>query len=889
MLARAGKLAHHLCILTAVHPLPALDPLLERDEALAALGEALDETRLGRGRMLLVAGEAGVGKTSLIRAFCRGLDDGTRVLAGSCDALSTPRPLGPLNDIASAVGGSLADLVQLGAPPADVFAALRDELATTPTVVVLEDMHWADEATLDVLRLLARRVETLPTLVLATYRDDELDRGHPTRVLAGDFATVPGVGRLALDPLSTSAVAELASGYDVDLGELYARTGGNPFFVIEALEAGEVAVPVSVRDAVLARTARLGAGAASLVEVVAIAPPRVESWLLLAVADDAADRLDECVASGVLTASDEGVVFRHELARMAVEESLTPARRTALHRTILAALAAPPTGTPDLVRLAHHAVAAEDAQAVLAYAPKAAERAASVGAYREAAAHYACAIRFADGLSPGQRAELLERRSEACYLADDQLEAIALLQEAVEYYREEGATARQADALSRLTSYLLCRGLFADAEDATNEAMRLTHRDPLSPERARASAARSVLHLNGSDLAGAIDWARQAVEIAEFCGDEGTLSQALVTLGTAEVWRDPAGGTETLERALAVAQRVGRMDQVARVLNNLGAAGVHYRSYDLANTYLPAALDHCTAHNLDLWRINVLAVQARSALDQGRWTEAAATAAVLLEDPRESPWPQFEAFVVLALIRARRGDPEARAMLNRAGNVGASPEEFESVAALATAQAEIAWLESRTEDIDTATAAALDLAVQRRAPWVMGALADWRRKAGIDEAPPAGAAEPYAFQLAGAWEQAADAWSKLGCPYEAALARAEVGEEESLRHALEELQRLGALPASRLVARRLRALGARGLSRGPRDTTRQNPAGLTAREVEVLRLLTQGLRNAQIAGLLYLSSRTVDHHVSAILRKLGASTRGEATATAIRLGLVHDT
>lgn len=228
-------------------------------------------------------------------------------------------------------------------------------------------------------------------------------------------------------------------------------------------------------------------------------------------------------------------------------------------------------------------------------------------------------------------------------------------------------------------------------------------------------------------------------------------------------------------------------------------------------------------------------------------------------------------------------------MLNRAGNVGASPEEFESVAALATAQAEIAWLESRTEDIDTATAAALDLAVQRRAPWVMGALADWRRKAGIDEAPPAGAAEPYAFQLAGAWEQAADAWSKLGCPYEAALARAEVGDEESLRHALEELQRLGALPASRLVARRLRALGARGLSRGPRDTTRQNPAGLTAREVEVLRLLTQGLRNAQIAGLLYLSSRTVDHHVSAILRKLGASTRGEATATAIRLGLVHDT
>jgi DNA-binding NarL/FixJ family response regulator len=155
----------------------------------------------------------------------------------------------------------------------------------------------------------------------------------------------------------------------------------------------------------------------------------------------------------------------------------------------------------------------------------------------------------------------------------------------------------------------------------------------------------------------------------------------------------------------------------------------------------------------------------------------------------------------------------------------------------------------------------------------------------LDEHAPAGASEPYALQRAGEWARAAELWREIGCHYEAALALADADKEEPLRQALKELQRLQARPAAAFIARRLRERGARGLPRGPRPTTQRNPANLTAREIEVLGLVAQGLRNAQIAERLVLSEKTIDHHVSAILCKLNVRTRGEASAQAVTLGL----
>jgi predicted ATPase len=378
------------------------------------------------------------------------------VLWGGCDAALTPRALGPLVDVAEQAGGELAALVGRAAPLHEIADALTGELrGGTATVLALEDVHRADEATLDLLRVLARRVDALPALVVASLRDDELDRAHPLRVALGELATAPAVERMALMPLSLAAVRTLAAPYGADEAELHRKTGGNPFFVTEVLGARAAQIPDSVRDAVLARAARLSPPARGVLEAVAIVPSKVELWLLGALTDGALEPLDECLVSGMLRDEDGAVAFRHELARRAIEETTPPHRRLDLHRRALAALAAAPAGSAvDPARPAYHADAAGDVDAALHWAPIAGARAAAVGAHVEAAAHFGVALRFAAGLPLAQQARLYERRSLECYLTDQLDEALAAAEQALALHRTLGNRVQEGDSL-RMVSRLL--------------------------------------------------------------------------------------------------------------------------------------------------------------------------------------------------------------------------------------------------------------------------------------------------------------------------------------------------------------------------------------------------------------------------------------------------
>lgn len=853
--------------------------LLERQGELDALAELLDDVREHRrGWLVLVAGEAGIGKTSLLRRFCDEHPK-ARILWGACDALYTPSPLGPLIEVAESSGGEVEALVHGEAKPYEIATALMHELGRhTSSVLVLEDVHWADEATLDVIRLLGRKVEGVPALVLVSYRD-ELDRVHPLRVLTGELSTSPAVRRLRVDPLSPEAVARLAAPHGVDTDDLYRKTGGNPFFVTEVLAAADGEIPNTIRDAVLARAARLSPKGRDLLEAVAAVPPRGEPWLLEALAPEALDRVEECLASGMLSSDPDGVVFHHELARLAVEESLPSDRRITLHRKALEALAAPPTGSPDLARLAHHAEAAGDAEAVLRFAPEAAARAVSLGAHREAAAQYARVLRYGDRLRPEQRAEFLSRRATECYLTDENDEAIEAQRAALESYRELGDRRREGDSLRSLSQILWCPGRIAESRRAGRDAVAVL--EELPPGRELAMAY--------SNLGGRVDDAamsRRALELAERTDDTEIAVSALASLGLSESLRGVSGGVEKLTRALEQADRAGLPGQVGNTFSLLGLALVHTHSYASATEHLEAGIRYCSEHGLELFRLYLLAYRARSELDQGRWGDAAATAAAVVRVPRASTMPRTIAQVVLGLVRARRGDPGLSAPLDEAWALSESTDESLRFGPAAAARAEAAWLEGRREEVAGVTQAAFDLATRERLPWLIGELACWRWRAGIEEAIPDRVAEPYTVQIAGDWGRAAQRWTDQGCPYEAALALADGDEEEPLRRALDELQRLGARPAAAIVARRLRARGATGLPRGRRPTTEVNPVGLTVREMEVLALVAKGLRNAEIAERLVLAAKTVDHHVSAILRKLDVRTRGQASAEATRLGLI---
>ncbi|HEX4929534.1 MAG TPA: AAA family ATPase, partial [Gaiellaceae bacterium] len=344
--------------------------LLERGELLARL----EADRAEGGRLVFVGGEAGVGKTALVRGFVADRP----ALRGSCENLTTATPLGPFLDVG----------IELEAEPRRVAAALLRELDRTP-LLVLEDVHWADQASLDVLRVLGRRIDSTSALVLATYRDDEIEGDHPLRIVLGELTSAPAVSRVGVPRLSLDAVRELAEPQGADAEAIHRLTQGNAFYVTEILAAGGSALPETVRDAVLARVARLEPGARRLLEVVSVVPARTELSLLEAVAPDDVEHLEACLASGVLRDDSDGVAFRHELARLAVESAVPARRRRELHAELVGALA----GTGHVSRLAHHAEGAGDVAAVLEYSLEAARRASAASAHREAAAQYARALR----------------------------------------------------------------------------------------------------------------------------------------------------------------------------------------------------------------------------------------------------------------------------------------------------------------------------------------------------------------------------------------------------------------------------------------------------------------------------------------------------------------
>jgi len=590
-----------------------------------------------------------MGKTVLLEEFQHQLP-GARWLWGGCDGLLTPRPLGPLFDISAQLDGDFAALCRNGAPRERLFTGFLAEIGPPAgfTVAVIEDVHWADEATIDLLSFLGRRLGRLPALLLASYRDDEIAADHPLRLVLGDLATQRATRRMRLPPLSVEAVRELVGPRDVDAAELHRITGGNPFYVSEILEAGWPSVPPTVRDAVGARLARASAGARRAVESAAVIGARVEPSLLAWVLADARISADECIATGILVPDGTGLRFRHELVRMAVDAGITPHRKTELHARLLAALEE--RGDADPALLAHHAEGAGDARAVLRHAPEAAVRSAALGAHREAAAQYERALRISKN-PPG-----------------------------------------------------------------------------ISP----------VNQLN-----------------------------PLCTLGTIRGRRGEDGAWELLDRALEYAEGTG-----------------------------------------------------------------------------EPSW--------IAPVRAARG--------------------------------ELRWLEGEPYPAAAEATAGYDRTAGLIDPWTSGSLAIWLARLGVRSDLP-GLPEPYALEAAGDHRGAAAAWERIGRPYDAALAMAWSSDEAGLRDALAGLEELGASAAAAAVRRRMKELGVKAIPRGPRPATRAAPAGLTPREQEVLALLADGLPDREISERLFISERTVHHHVSAVLSKIGVSSRTAAAREAARMGI----
>ncbi len=853
--------------------------LVERDEVLDALSGLLAGATHQGGRLVLLAGEAGIGKTSVVVELTRMWADRSLVLMGACDPLDTPRPLSPLLDIAADPQSGITDLVAAGVTGYDLYGAMVERLGGTvrPTLVVVEDIHWADDATLDFLRYLGRRVENTTAVVVATYRDDELGARPDLRRLLGDLATRrDAVIRVTLAALSVEAVALLAGRAGADAAEavsIHRRTGGNPFYVTEVLAAG-AGLPATVQDSVLARTSRLDPEAHRVVETVSVAPRSLEPGELEALMPGAEEAADRAVAAGVLDFDGAALRFRHELARSAVEAALAPMRRIDLHRSMVNLLVA--RESTDLARIVHHAVVVGDDPLVRSFAPPAAEQAIARGSIREAVRFYQIAVDRADEADP--RADLHARLALALGRIDRQPEAVEHARAAVELYRAAGDSPRLGVALSDLSSFLWRVGDRKASAHASAEAVRVLEPAGDSPELALALSRVGLEAMLRRHYAEAMAAGTRVLEIARRLSSTELECHGLLTTGTAElVTGDPDVGVATLQRGMGLSREVGNAHRRIRFLGMLGSGGGEVRRYAQAVRWLEEDIATGTEQDEDYFVAYDVAWLARIRFEQGRWDEATDLVARVPTDDSVARIIPMTSLGALGRTRVRRGDPGAEETLRH--SLQAAPDaELQHRWPALCGLAELRWLQGRSEEAIDILTEPYAATLETDSPWAQGEVGFWMWRCGGIDRPPPLAAEPFALHIEGDWAAAADRWREIGCPYEEALALAD-GDGDAMLRALEIFVGLGARPAADLVRARLRESGDTA-PRVRRVSTLRHPAGLTARQAEVLDLLGLGLTNRQIASRLFISPKTAEHHVAAILTKLGVGARSEAVAIA---------
>jgi ATP/maltotriose-dependent transcriptional regulator MalT len=850
--------------------------LLERDSPLRDLGDSLQVAAAGLGRIALVSGEAGIGKTSLVERFLTGHAE-VRALRGQCDALFTPQPLAPLHDIAHQANGELLELVRSADRRLAIFSALLRELqgAERPTILVFEDVHWADAATLDLLKYLGRRIRPLPTLVLLTYRDDELDEGHALWSVIGNLPA-DVVRRVPLGPLSETAVALLASRAGRPVERIHGQTGGNPFYVTELLASPPGRIPPTVRDATLARAARLSPEARDLLELCSVVPNRLERWLLEESFASASTSIAECVATGLLIDQGDLVTFRHELARLAVESALQPSLLRRLHKNVLERLVGHgPGAAAGGARLVHHATGAADDEAVRRYAPEAARQASVLGAHREAAAQYRTALDRTPAGKIEERATLAEALAYECSLIDRIEEAIALREAALALRRQQGNRLKAGDNLRWLSRLAWFRGRGAEARKFAEEAVGTLEEVAAGPELAMAYSNMSQLHMLAENCPEAVHWGQRALELAERHDLREVVVHALTNIGRAEALMARPQGRPNMERGLALALEHGMHEHAVRAYVNLIYQALTDRDYADATARLEEGLAYSKGYDLESTIPYLLVLRARVFLEKGQWQEALDDAVPLLQVG--TAVARALALLVVGSVRLRRGEAGAAPLLDQARDLALAISDIMRIGPMAAARAEAAWLKDDQERMRQELQSAYAFAQRHRDPWRLGELSLWLWRADAFAGATEGLPRPYQLEIAGDWKAAAGEWERLGCPYERALALVG-GDRPAQIQALEILTGLGALPAVALVRRRLRAAGVRGIPLGPRPETKDNPLGLTGRQVEILGLLAANLSNKVIAARLGISPKTVDHHLVAIFGKLGVSTRKQAAS-----------
>jgi DNA-binding CsgD family transcriptional regulator/tetratricopeptide (TPR) repeat protein len=786
-----------------------------------------------------------------------------------------------LLDVRDRLGAEARALIEGQGQAHEIYVAVYEQFRASPCIFVVDDLHWADQGTVDLLRFLLRRIATTSAFVIGTLRPDEIDPSNPLRMLLGDVARSPDAVTFDLRPLSMAAVSALVDDRSIDPARLHELTGGNPFFVEQMLDHDTEDLPATVRDAILARTVDLDDEARDLLDLMVSAPEAIPDRLLPELGFGV-ETLRSLHKTGLIRRSQGGVAFRHDLCRMAVASSLPPGGEAALHRRMLNALEG--GASVDAAVLVHHARGANDPERILRYASMAGIASARAGAHTQASEFFTLALDHAKSSTPDERAELLELLASEEYLLDRLDEAIGACKRAIRLREQTGDREGVSTNHQSLSVYEWYHANRDEAERHASEAVTVVDTDDNREVLGQAVALQAYLAIQASDVRRAHLLLEQARKVAADVGDPALN----VRIDLLDAICGVVEGTDGAREGVIGIVEPGQDnfdDRLSSGYSNLAYMDVEYRRLPEALGVLEVSLPLTIEWDMPICYVWQMGARGRLQLMKGDWDAAKTDAETVLTAP-SAPLARTWPHLIRGLVRLRRGDdPETD--FDDAWELAHKLNEPLRLMPAAAALVERAWLSGvRDQRVDEAVVMVRELD-EVGLEWARGDLAMWLRRLmpelELDGLP---VSVPHQLQLAGQFSAAAAAWEQLNSPYEQAWALVEAGEDDAVRRGLGLLDRLGADAVASRLRQDLRDRGVTKVPARSRSATLTNAAGLTSRELEVLGLLGEGLSNAELAGRLYISPKTADHHVSAILSKLQVPNRRQAVEAGRELGIL---
>lgn len=855
--------------------------LIERDEFLALLQTQFQTITEGEGHCIFISGEAGIGKTSLVKVFCKQHKNDCNIYQGACDALFTPRPLAPLYDIMWQVNGDLSNS-QIIEDRSKLFARFFRELSKQKekSIIVFEDIHWADEATLDFIKFLARRISQLRCLFILTYREDEIHTRYSLRNILGQLPP-DSFSRIKLTPLSRPAVEEMATEKGYNGEDVYSISGGNPFYVNEILASYSPGVPENIKDSILSVYNRQDEITKQVWEILSILPTGFDIKYFEKMEPSYAASVHKSLETAILILKEGIVFFKHELYRRTIEASLLPLTRISYNKKMLDVLMDSYDESKEIERIVHHAKNANEYNIVVHYAPLAARQAAAFGAHIEASRLYLTAIDYYYGDNKDILIDFYEGYAYECYLTNNTKDAIIYAGKSLHLWKEKNDIEKTGNCLRFLSRLWWFDGNRKNAEYFAEQAIEALNSQPSSSSKAMAFSNMSQLKMLSDQNAECIWWGEKAITIAKELNDQETLCHALNNVGSVQmkIRSSNQHGVDLLQQSLAIALKNSYHDHVARAYTNIAGTSCVMKNYSFAEKILNEGIYYCEERDLDAYTSYMLSWKARLNLETGSWEEAYSIAENLLKNENQSFTVKIVTLPVLAKIKMRRGHPDVIPLLLEAKSMAFETMELQRILPVLTGLLEYEWISGKT----FIESAAIDSTIQMingEDNFSNNEFAFWLLRARNQEISLSEIYEGYDVSCAAKAVKAAALWEKAGNPYMEALALSE-GNEDNKREAIKKVHELGANAVYEKLKFEMRASGIKSIPRGMRKTTRTNPAFLTIRELDILPLLKEGFQNKEIAARLFISPKTVDHHISSILFKLDVNSRTKAVRKAI--------